>query len=62
MIEWQLQDCLAVKAIMDYYNTNTTKNERNPIISYPIGVDSKKRNYWQFGGKILLGCIKNVKI
>jgi hypothetical protein len=50
MIEWQLQDSLAVKSIIEYHNTNTSRNERNPIISYPIGVDSKKRTYWQFGG------------
>ena len=51
LVEWQLQDCLAVKAIIEHYNSTTPKNEINPIKAIPIGVDSKKRNYWQFGGK-----------
>lgn len=50
MIEWQLQDSLAVKSILEHFNITTPKNQWNPIKSYPIGVDSKKRNYWQFGG------------
>lgn len=49
MIEWQLQDSLAVKSILEHYNSSTPRNQYNPVKSYPIGTDSKKRNYWQFG-------------
>ncbi|CAO3657288.1 unnamed protein product [Mucor hiemalis] len=49
MIEWQLQDSLAVKSILEHYNSTTPRNQYNPVKSYPIGTDSKKRNYWQFG-------------
>lgn len=51
MIEWQLQDSLAIKSILDYHNTTTARNQINPVKSTPIGMDAKKRNYWQFGGK-----------
>jgi hypothetical protein len=51
LIEWQLHDSQAVRSIIEYHNSNTRKNEYNPIRSYPIGIDSKKRTYWQFGGK-----------
>jgi hypothetical protein len=50
LIEWQLQDSQAIKTIIDINNANTTRNQLNPIKSYPLGVDSKKRTYWQFGG------------
>lgn len=46
MIEWQLQDSHAVKSIIDICFTN---RNMNPIKMRPIGTDSKKRNYWQFG-------------
>ncbi|KAI9476455.1 MAG: hypothetical protein EXX96DRAFT_577232 [Benjaminiella poitrasii] len=49
LIEWQLQDSRAIKSIIDYNYNHTAKNQLNPLISYPIGIDSKKRNYWQFG-------------
>ncbi|KAI9356712.1 hypothetical protein BD770DRAFT_322985 [Pilaira anomala] len=50
LIEWQLQDSLAVKSILDYYK-NSNQNQPNPVRAIPIGIDSKKRNYWQFGGE-----------
>ncbi|KAG0738627.1 hypothetical protein G6F57_012698 [Rhizopus arrhizus] len=49
MIEWQLQDSQAVRYIIDYCNTTTRKNQRNPIRSSPIGADKQKNTYWQFG-------------
>ncbi|KAI7901107.1 uncharacterized protein BX663DRAFT_514933 [Cokeromyces recurvatus] len=49
LIEWQLQDSRAIKSIIDHNNQHTTKNQSNPIRSSPIGIDSKKRKYWQFG-------------
>ncbi|KAI9265790.1 hypothetical protein EDC94DRAFT_604113 [Helicostylum pulchrum] len=49
LVEWQLQDSLAVKSILEYHNSNTSRDQINPVRAIPIGVDSKKRNYWQFG-------------
>lgn len=50
MIEWQLQDSQAVKSIIEINNANTSsRNKFNPIKSYPLGTDTKKRTYWQFG-------------
>ncbi|EPB84662.1 hypothetical protein HMPREF1544_08605 [Mucor circinelloides 1006PhL] len=49
LIEWQLQDSTAVKAIVDIYNLQDGLTDENPIIARPVGTDSKKRTYWQFG-------------
>ncbi|KAI8982523.1 hypothetical protein BDB01DRAFT_792933 [Pilobolus umbonatus] len=49
MIEWQLQDSHAVRSIIEIAYSNRAKNKYNPIKMTPIGTDSKKRNYWQFG-------------
>lgn len=51
LVEWQLQDSSAVKLIVDTYNIQDGLTAANPIIAHPVGTDSKKRTYWQFGGK-----------
>ncbi|KAI8091042.1 uncharacterized protein B0P05DRAFT_528499 [Gilbertella persicaria] len=49
LVEWQLQDSQAVKNIIEFCYNNTPRNQINPIKARPIGTDSKKRAYWQFG-------------
>ncbi|CAO3606616.1 unnamed protein product [Mucor fragilis] len=49
LVEWQLQDSSAVKLIVDTYNIQDGLTAANPIIAHPVGTDSKKRTYWQFG-------------
>jgi hypothetical protein len=51
LVEWQLQDSQAIKSILEQCNHNTKSGQVNPIRSHPVGIDSKKRSYWQFGGK-----------
>ncbi|KAI8981713.1 hypothetical protein BDF20DRAFT_911973 [Mycotypha africana] len=51
LMEWQLQDSLSVKTLIDY-NVNNKNNQYydlNRIRYKPLGTDDKKRIYWQFG-------------
>ncbi|KAI8394185.1 uncharacterized protein BYT42DRAFT_553636 [Radiomyces spectabilis] len=48
LVEWQLQDCHAVRAAIDHFCKNTSKNETNPARGIPMGTDNKKHTYWQF--------------
>ncbi|KAI8883064.1 hypothetical protein K501DRAFT_185375 [Backusella circina FSU 941] len=57
LVEWQLQDSQAVKTILEHCNQHAKNGQINPIQSHPIGIDSKKRSYWQFGGKKKKGII-----
>jgi hypothetical protein len=50
LIEWQLQDSTAVKTIIDTCYQQNGQKDSNPIIAHPLGTDSKKQTYWQFGG------------
>ncbi|GAN11043.1 hypothetical protein MAM1_0456d10596 [Mucor ambiguus] len=49
LVEWQLQDSSAVKLIVDTYNLQDGLTAANPIMARPVGTDSKRRKYWQFG-------------
>ncbi|GAB5592526.1 hypothetical protein Unana1_07426 [Umbelopsis nana] len=49
LVEWQLEDCNAIRAAVEKYCRASRYDETNPIDLSPIGMDSKKRIYWQFG-------------
>ncbi|KAI8578963.1 hypothetical protein K450DRAFT_244327 [Umbelopsis ramanniana AG] len=49
LVEWQLEDCVAIRALMDKHCRGNRYQESNPIDVLPVGIDSKKRVYWQFG-------------
>ncbi|ORY93824.1 hypothetical protein BCR43DRAFT_516839 [Syncephalastrum racemosum] len=50
LIEWQLQDCHAIRAIIERGCKNRRPKEPNPIKNIdPIGYDSDKRAYYMFG-------------
>ncbi|CAO3687816.1 unnamed protein product [Umbelopsis ramanniana] len=49
LVEWQLEDCVAIRSLIEKYCRGNRYQEDNPIDVSPVGVDSKKRIYWQFG-------------
>jgi hypothetical protein len=49
LVEWQLEDCNAIRSVIEKYSRGNRYQENNPIDISPIGMDSKKRIYWQFG-------------
>ncbi|KAI7872902.1 hypothetical protein BDF14DRAFT_1716658 [Spinellus fusiger] len=52
LVEWQLQDCVNIHLAIDSYFKNVKKNQDNPLELEPLGHDSKKRAYYQFGGTL----------
>ncbi|KAI9284384.1 hypothetical protein BC943DRAFT_326234 [Umbelopsis sp. AD052] len=49
LVEWQLEDCVAIRGLMEKHCRGNRYQESNPIDVLPVGIDSKKRVYWQFG-------------
>ncbi|KAH8549646.1 hypothetical protein BGW37DRAFT_502090 [Umbelopsis sp. PMI_123] len=49
LVEWQLEDCVAIRANIEKHCRANRHQESNPIDVSPVGMDSKKRIYWQFG-------------
>jgi len=48
-VEWQLEDCVAIRSLIEKHCRGNRYQEDNPIDVSPVGIDSKKRIYWQFG-------------
>lgn len=49
LVEWQLEDCNAIRGLIEKYSKGNRYQEDNPIDILPVGMDSQKRVYWQFG-------------
>jgi hypothetical protein len=49
LVEWQLEDCVAIRSLIEKHCRGNRYQEDNPIDVSPVGIDSKKRIYWQFG-------------
>ncbi|CAO3640255.1 unnamed protein product [Cunninghamella blakesleeana] len=56
LVEWQLQDSTAVRAIVDHFFKTNKNDEDNPLMPIPFGYDQRKRAYWRFGESPYLWC------